>query len=64
MWHRFLSARQSEKGDLFAAAPVIEPGLIFGAPPSIELSTRVPEDVWGSPKRRVEDADEQEGLFA
>mgnify|MGYP002780867015 CR=1 FL=1 len=64
MWHRFLSARQSDTGNLFAAAPVAEPGLIFGAPPSIELSTRVPEDVWGSPKRKVEDADEQEGLFA
>lgn len=64
MWHRFLSARQSDKGNLFAAAPVAEPGLIFGAPPAIELSTRVPEDVWGSPKRKVEDADEQESLFA
>jgi len=63
MWHRFLSAKQSEKGDLFTAAPILEPGLTFGTPPTIELSTRVPEDVWGTPKRKVEDAEEQEGLF-
>lgn len=63
MWHRFLTAKQSEKGDLFTAAPVREPGLIFGAPPTIELSTRVPEDVWGKPKRKPEEADEEEGLF-
>lgn len=63
MWHRFLSAKQSVKGDLFNAAPVREPGLIFGAPPTIELSTRVPEDVWGKPKRKPEDAEEEEGLL-
>lgn len=63
MWQRFLSAKQSEKGDLFNAAPVREPGLIFGAPPIIELSTRVPEDVWGKPKRKPEDAEEEEGLL-
>lgn len=63
MWHRFLTAKQSETGDLFTAVPVCEPGLIFGAPPTIELSTRVPEDVWGKPKRKPEDVDEEEGLF-
>jgi hypothetical protein len=63
MWHRFLSAKQSVKGDLFNAAPVREPGLIFGAPPTIELSTRVPEDVWGKPKRKPEDVEEEEGLL-
>ncbi|MEQ1541837.1 MAG: DUF4365 domain-containing protein [Sphingorhabdus sp.] len=63
MWHRFLSAKQLEKGDLFNAAPVREPGLIFGTPPTIELSTRVPEDVWGKPKRKAEDVEEEEGLL-
>lgn len=63
MWHRFLSAKQSEKGDLFTAAPTPTGGLNFGKPPAIELSTRVPEDVWGSPKRKLEDSEEEEGLL-
>ena len=40
------------------------PRLKFGEPPTIALATRVPEDVWGSPKKAaVEPESMQEGLF-
>jgi hypothetical protein len=63
MWHRFLSALQSQGDDLFRKVPDCEPLLVFGSPPTIQLSTRVPEDVWGSPRRKTEEVREQEGLF-
>lgn len=54
MWHRFLTlsddgAAQSE--DFFAKSCVPLPILRFDAPPTVELETRVPEDVWGSKHR-------------
>jgi hypothetical protein len=50
MWHRFLSAAQRAETGLFAQAP--DPALLrFGTPPIVELPTRVPEDVWGLPKK-------------
>lgn len=64
MWHRFLTACQEPKADLFAEATVSEQSLVFGAPPAVELRTRVPEDVWGTPKRKTEEIEAQEGLFA
>ncbi|MDO1585634.1 DUF4365 domain-containing protein [Rhizobium oryzicola] len=50
MWHRFLASLDPVSDDLFAVASG-EPRLSFGAPPAIELPTKVPEDVWGSPKK-------------
>ena len=64
MWHRFLTESQNAKPDLFAGEVTSEAPLFFGPPPIVALRTRVPEDVWGSPKRKVENADVQEGLFA
>lgn len=50
MWHRFLASLEPKSDDLFAAASG-EPWLSFGPPPTIELPTKVPEDVWGTPKK-------------
>lgn len=50
MWHRFLASLEPKSDDLFAVASN-EPWVSFGAPPTIELPTKVPEDVWGTPKR-------------
>lgn len=63
MWHRFLSRSDGEDGNLFSQASS-EPRLRFGEPPAVALATRVPEDSWGSTKRRVESEDAQERLFA
>lgn len=60
MWHRFLS--RSEKSSLFSEASA-EPRLMFGEPPMVTLTTRVPEDVWGSHKKAVEPDELQERLF-
>lgn len=62
MWHRFLTQSDREKADLFASARTDEGFLRFGEPPQIHLETRVPEDVWGSPKKRPDEADDQERL--
>ena len=62
MWHRFLSQPDREKGNLFSVAST-EPRLIFGEPPAVTLSTRVPEDVWGSQKMTEELDNRQERLF-
>jgi hypothetical protein len=62
MWHRFLSQSDKEKTSLFAAVTA-EPRLIFGEPPAVTLATRVPEDVWGSPKSAPDSDDGQERLF-
>lgn len=53
MWHRFLADENSKNGGLFDAEDIEEKALSFDAPPSIELPTKVPEDVWGSPKKRA-----------
>jgi len=62
MWHRFLSRSDREEGGLFSEASS-EPRLKFGEPPTVELATRVPEDVWGSQKKVAETEDIQERLF-
>jgi hypothetical protein len=36
--------------------------LQFESPPRITLETRVPEDVWGEPKKKAEDPAKQERL--
>ena len=67
MWPRFLTQdeRDMESGTigLFAEARSVEPRLMFGAPPVVELATRVPEDGWGGGKKKAEAADQQGGLF-
>jgi hypothetical protein len=62
MWHRFLSRADREEGSLFSEA-FSEPRLKFGGPPTVALTTRVPEDVWGSKKKMAEPNDMQERLF-
>ena len=68
MWHRFLTevdrAEERAAGGLFGAEPHSEPRLRFGPPPTVRLETRVPEDGWGSGKKKVEPKEQQEGLFA
>lgn len=59
MWHRLLTQAQSGTGALFDAVDASDPVLRFGEPPKIQLATRVPEDVWGSPKKRPEEPDTQ-----
>lgn len=64
MWHRFLSQHDRDANNLFAADSTSEPRLRFGEPPTVALTTRVPEDVWGSQKKAVtEPNDAQECLF-
>ncbi|CAH2405798.1 conserved hypothetical protein [Mesorhizobium escarrei] len=60
MWHRFLTEADRSAQDLFAEANS-DPRVKFGEPPVVELSTRVPEDVWGTPKKSAE-ADEDDNL--
>lgn len=62
MWHRFLTQKDRDEGDLFGQEAESEPRLRFGQPPQIVLETRVPEDVWGSPKKKPEEPDNQERL--
>jgi hypothetical protein len=59
MWHRLLTQKERAKDDLFRQGADIEPGLRFGQPPQITLDTRVPEDVWGAPKKKLDDDDNQ-----
>jgi hypothetical protein len=63
MWHRFLTRAQHEATGLFAQDAATEPCLCFGEPPTIALRTRVPEDVWGTPKRKAEEPPTQERLI-
>lgn len=60
MWHRFLTKQERENTGLFALEDGDEPCLRFGEPPQITLDTRVPEDVWGSPKKKPEELEGQE----
>lgn len=62
MWHRFLSQKQKAADDLFGRHTVQEPCLQFEPPPQVALDTRVPEDVWGEPKKKAEDVTGQERL--
>lgn len=65
MWHRVMTKSQKLLGSelLFAPAASTGPVLTFGDPPKVQLDTRVPEDVWGSPKSRADETDDQIGLF-
>lgn len=63
MWHRFVTEYEDANAGLFASLdPVEKPTLKFEAPPEIELPTTVPEDVWGKPKGRGEEASDQTRL--
>lgn len=62
MWHRFLTQPERDANNLFAESSA-EPRLIFGEPPTVELATRVPEDVWGSPKKVVSEREDVQGLL-
>lgn len=62
MWHRYLTQADRNANDLFAEVNT-EPRLIFGEPPTITLTTRVPEDVWNFQKKSAESEDEQEDLL-
>lgn len=53
MWHRFLTSKDAHDTDLLASG-MQEPRLKFGQPPQVTLATRVPEDVWGTPKKVAE----------
>ena len=67
MWHRFLTQadRDAERDamGLFVGSRSADPRLTFGAPPAVQLETRVPEDGWGGGKKKAEVPDQQEGLF-
>lgn len=67
MWHRFLTTadRVAELagGGLFGEPVATEPRLRFGHPPVVQLRTRVPEDVWGTPKKKADAPEAQEGLL-
>ena len=62
MWHRFLTQKERDAGDLFGRDAESQPCLRFEAPPQITLETRVPEDVWGQPKNKAEEPTNQERL--
>lgn len=62
MWHRFLAEEERKADDLFAVVPA-DPHLTFGEPPSVELPKKVPEDVWGTPKKTSDDADPNQELL-
>jgi len=62
MWHRFLTQSDRAAGDLFGQQAGAELYLRFGEPPQVALETRVPEDVWSAPKKKVEEPDDQQRL--
>jgi hypothetical protein len=62
MWHRFLTQKERAAGDLFGRDAEPERCLRFDPPPQIALETRVPEDVWGQPKKKAEEPTNQERL--
>jgi len=62
MWHRFLTQKERADDDLFGRAIAPEPYLRFEPPPQVALETRVPEDVWGEPKKKGEKSANQERL--
>ncbi|MCY4259454.1 MAG: DUF4365 domain-containing protein [Rhodobacteraceae bacterium] len=62
MWHRYLTQSDRAESDLFGREADSEPRLRFGEPPQIALETRVPEDVWSTPKKKPEAPNNQEKL--
>ena len=60
MWHRLLTQDDNAADDLFKRETHAEPRLRFDSPPVVSLTTRVPEDVWGTPKQvPVEDIQQE-----
>lgn len=58
MWHRFLTRAQADRGGgLFENEETAPQILRFGKPPSLELPVKVPEDVWGTPKKKATTSD-------
>ena len=66
MWHRLLSSdgKAATGLDRLFDDATEDPVLRFGEPPIVQLSTRVPEDVWGAPKKPATPATAQEDFFA
>jgi hypothetical protein len=68
MWHRYLTeadrADEREAGNLFGTVVEAEQRLRFGEPPAVQLEIRVPEDGWGGGKKKAEQTEEPEDLFA
>ena len=62
MWHRLLTRMDHAEDDLFQEPGAPEPRLRFGSPPLVALQTRVPEDVWGSPKKMSDEPEDQQRL--
>ena len=62
MWYRLLTKTERDADDLFNTQVTPEPRLTFGQPPQVFLETRVPEDVWGSPKQKAPEATKQKEL--
>ncbi|ANM04710.1 hypothetical protein AMC78_CH02624 [Rhizobium phaseoli] len=62
MWHRFLTSLEPRNDDLFAVAAT-DPRISFGPPPTVDLPTRVPDDVWGSNKKDDVDDDDEFDLL-
>lgn len=62
MWHRLLTQMERDSDDLFKKDIMSAPRLIFGQPPQVSLETRVPEDVWGSPKEKAREVTKQQEL--
>ncbi|MGX1499844.1 hypothetical protein ACSSV1_004904 [Labrenzia sp. MBR-25] len=62
MWHRFLTNADKQTDDLFASKVAEALCLKFGEPPKISLPTRVPEDVWGTPKQKEDVESDQEEM--
>jgi hypothetical protein len=62
MWHRFLTQAAPKADDLFVQYNTEEPCLRFGEPPTVSLSVRVPEDVWGIQKKKADNDSGQESL--
>lgn len=52
MWHRFLTQGDVATEDFFGGGTDAAPVLRFDPPPTVHLTTRVPEDVWGSKRER------------
>jgi len=57
MWHRFLTKSDRVDGGLFFDDAASPKPLTFGAPPTIHLPTKVPEDAWKTSKPKGEGAD-------
>ncbi len=62
MWHRLLTQNSNRADELFDSDEAEPEALSFGAPPVVELPTRVPDDVWGSSKQKVEASTDQQEL--